>query len=184
MPARKRSVLWTVAIAGAAAIAGVLGFAATRPDTLRVQRATSISAPPEKIFPLIEDLRRWPAWSPYERKDPTMRRAHSGPASGPGAVYAWEGNRDIGKGRMEITETSPPSRVTIELDFVEPFEAHDTVEFTLQAQGDATVVTWALHGPMPYVSKLMSVFIDMDRMIGADFETGLASLKALAETKG
>jgi hypothetical protein len=99
-------------------------------------------------------------------------------------VYAWEGNRDIGKGRMEITETSPPSRVTIELDFVEPFEAHDTVEFTLQAQGDATVVTWALHGPMPYVSKLMSVFIDMDRMIGADFETGLASLKALAETKG
>ena len=111
-----------------------------------------------------------------------MRRAHSGAASGPGAVYEWEGNRDIGKGRMEITEASPPARVTIKLDFVKPFEAHNIVEFTLEARGDSTTVTWALHGPMPYVSKLMSVFFSMERMVGADFEAGLASLKAVAET--
>ena len=175
-------MLKIVATIVVALVVALLGFAATRPNTFRVQRVKSIKAPPEKIFPLIADLHRWTAWSPYERKDPAMRRAHSGAASGPGAVYEWEGNRDIGKGRMEITEASPPARVTIKLDFVKPFEAHNIVEFTLEARGDSTTVTWALHGPMPYVSKLMSVFFSMERMVGADFEAGLASLKAVAET--
>jgi uncharacterized protein YndB with AHSA1/START domain len=175
-------MLKTVAALVVLLIVAVLGFAATRPNTFRVQRATSIKAPPEKIFPLINDLHRWTAWSPYEKKDPAMKRTHSGAADGKGAVYEWEGNKDIGNGRMEITETAPPSRVTIRLDFVKPFEAHNVVEFALEPRGDATHVTWTLHGPMPYVSKLMSVFFNMDRMVGTDFETGLANLKAVAET--
>ena len=163
-------------------IAGLLGFAATRPDTFRVQRATSIKAPPEKIFALINDFHSFGSWSPYEKLDPAMRRAHSGAANGKGAVYEWEGNNKAGKGRMEIAESSPPSRVTINLDFVKPFEAHNIVEFTLEPKGDATNVTWAMHGRSPYMSKVMSVFFNMDAMIGKDFEAGLANLKTIAET--
>jgi carbon monoxide dehydrogenase subunit G len=161
--------------------AALLIYAATRPDTFQVQRATSIKAPPEKIFALINDFHSWGAWSPYEKKDPAMKRTLSGAASGKGAVYEWEGNKDIGKGRMEITETSPPSRVTIKLDFVKPFEAHNIVDFTLEANGDSTNVTWAIHGPSPYMSKVMGIFLNMDRMIGKDFETGLAALKTVTE---
>jgi len=159
----------------------LLIYAATKPDTFRVQRATSIKAPPEKVFALINDFHRWGAWSPYEKKDPAMKRTLSGAASGKGAVYEWEGNKDIGKGRMEIMDTSPPSRVTIKLDFVKPFEAHNTVDFTLEAKGDSTNVTWAIHGPSPYMSKVMSLFVSMDRMIGNDFEAGLTDLKAATE---
>lgn len=162
-------------------IAGVLVFAATKPDAFRVQRATSIKAPPEKIFPHINEFQRWGAWSPYEKKDPAMKRSLSGPPSGKGAVYVWEGNGDVGQGRMEIAEASAPSRVTIKLDFVKPFEAHNIVDFTLEPRGDTTQVTWDMRGPMPFLSKVITVFIDMDRMVGADFEAGLANLKAIAE---
>ena len=164
-----------------ALLVALLGVAASRPDTFRVERATSIKAPPGKVFALINDLRRWASWSPYERKDPAMKRTYSGAAHGKGAVYEWEGNRDIGKGRMEITEAAAPFRVTIALDFVRPFEAHNVVEFTLEDRGDATSVTWALHGPASYTSKIMSVFFSMERMVGKDFEGGLANLKAVAE---
>ena len=174
-------MLKTIVVIVVGLIVAVLGFAATRPNALRVQRTASIKAPPEKIFPLINDLHRWTAWSPYEKKDPALKRIHGGAADGKGAVYEWEGNKEVGKGRMEITETSPPSRVMINLDFVRPFEAHNVVEFTLEPRGDATDVTWTMHGPMPFVSKLMSVFINLDRMIGADFEAGLANLKAATE---
>jgi hypothetical protein len=162
-------------------IAAVLAFAATRPDSFNVRRAASIKASPEKIFPLINDFRSWGAWSPYEKKDPGMKRSFSGPAAGKGAVYAWEGNQDVGEGRMEIAEAAAPSRVTLKLDFIKPFEAHNTVDFTLEPRGDATDVTWAMQGPAPFVSKLIGLFIDMDAMIGRDFEAGLASLKAIAE---
>jgi carbon monoxide dehydrogenase subunit G len=152
-------------------VAAFLVLAATKPDTFRVQRATSIKAPPEKIFALINDLYSWRAWSPYEKKDPAMKRILSAESNGKGAVYEWEGNTDIGKGRMEITDTSPPSKVIIKLNFVKPFEAHNIVEFTLEPNGDSTNVTWAIHGPSPYLSKLMSIFFSMDSMIGKDFET-------------
>lgn len=171
----------TIAIVVVVALAALLAFAATRPDTLRVERRTSIKAPPEKIFPLIQDLHAWRAWSPYETKDPAMKRTYSGAASGPGATYAWEGNKEVGQGSMQITDTAAPSKLTLRLDFLEPFEAHNTVDFTLQPQGDATEVTWAMHGPCPFVSKLMGVFFDMDKMIGTDFEAGLAKLKTVAE---
>ncbi len=161
-------------------VAAILVFATTRPDTFRVQRSTSIKAPPEKVVALIDDFGRWGAWSPWEKKDPAMKRTLSSPAKGKGAVYAWDGNGDVGKGRMEIAEATP-SKVTLKLDFVQPFEAHNIVEFTTEPKGDATALTWAMHGPMPYVSKVISIFCDMDAMIGKDFEAGLASLKTVAE---
>ncbi|HEX2198788.1 MAG TPA: SRPBCC family protein [Burkholderiales bacterium] len=162
-------------------LAAVLVVAATRPDNFSVRRAASIEAPPEKIFPLINDFTRWNAWSPYEKKDPAMKRSFSGPAAGKGAVYAWQGNGDVGQGRMEIADAVAPARVTLKLDFVKPFEAHNKVDFTLEPKGGATEVTWAMDGPMPFISKVVTLFVDMDRMVGGDFEAGLANLKAIAE---
>ena len=174
-------MLKKIAIVAFVLIAGVLIFAATKPDTFRVQRAASIKAPAEKIFPLINDYRNWGLWSPWEKKDPALKRTYSGPASGKGAVYAWEGNKDVGQGRMEITESIPPSRIKINLDFVQPFEAHNRVEFRLDPKGDTTNVTWTMEGDTPYFAKIIHVFINMDGMVGKDFETGLANLKAAAE---
>lgn len=174
-------MLKKIAIAVLVLIAVLLVFAATRPDTFRVERTTSIKAPPEKVFAFINDFHRWDAWSPWEKMDPAMKRTHSGSASGKGAVYEWEGNDKVGKGRMEIMESSPPSRIAIKLDFFKPFEAHNTAEFTLKVQGDDTEVSWAMHGPSPYLAKLMQLFLSMDSMVGKDFETGLANLKTAAE---
>jgi uncharacterized protein YndB with AHSA1/START domain len=174
-------MLKTIAVIVVVLLAAVLVFAATKPDTFRVQRVTSIKAPPEKIFPYLSDLRSFGTWSPYEKKDPAMQRTFSGPASGKGAVYEWDGDKNVGKGRMEIADAAPPSKVAIKLDFVRPFEAHNIVEFTLAPKGDSTDVTWAMQGPVPYVAKIMHVFVDMDSMVGKDFEAGLASLKAVAE---
>jgi uncharacterized protein YndB with AHSA1/START domain len=164
-------------------IGGVLAYAATKPDTFRVQRTTTIQAPAERVFPLLEDFRTWGAWSPYEGRDPAMKRTYSGSTKGKGAVYAWEGDKNVGTGRMEIADTTTPSRVTLKLDFIKPFEAHNMVDFTLEPKGDSTTVTWAMHGPVPYMAKIMHVLIDMDGMVGKDFEVGLANLKAVAETK-
>ena len=169
-----------IAIAVVVLIAALLAFAATRPDTFRVQRTTSIKAPPEKIFALLNDFHSWSAWSPWEKMDPAMKRSYSGATSGEGAVYEWEGNSKVGKGRMEIADASP-SKVTVNLDFLKPFEAHNVAEFTLRSKGDSTDVTWTMHGPNLYISKVMSVFVSMDKMIGKDFENGLANLKTLAE---
>jgi uncharacterized protein YndB with AHSA1/START domain len=163
------------------AVAAVLVLAATKPDTFRVERAASMRAPPEKIFALVNDLRGWSAWSPYEKKDPAMKRSFSGSQYGKGAVYAWDGDKNVGQGRMEITDTSAPSRIVIKLDFFKPFEGHNVAEFTMIPQGDATNVTWAMYGPSPFIGKIMHVFFNMDRMIGNDFEEGLANLKSLAE---
>jgi hypothetical protein len=174
-------IIAIVAVVAIVLLVGLLAYAASKPDIFRVQRATSIKAPPEEIFPHINDLHSFGTWNPYDKKDPAMKKSYSGPPSGKGAVYAWNGNKDIGEGRMEIADTSPPSNVTINLDFVRPFQCHNIVEFTLEPQGEATKVTWAMHGPQPFFSKLMSVFINMDKMVGTDFEAGLANLKVIAE---
>lgn len=160
---------------------GVLAYAATRPDTFRVERSIRINAPAEKIFPLIDDLKAWTTWSPYEKKDPAMKRVFGSITQGKGATYAWNGNDQIGEGSMEITDSSPASAIAMNLDFLRPFEAHNKVEFTLAPDGDGTTVTWAIFGPSPFLSKLMGVFFNMDKMIGTDFEAGLAALKAKAE---
>jgi len=162
-------------------IAGILGFAATKPDTFRVERRAAIKAPPEKVYALINDFKQWSAWSPWEKKDPAMKRTFGATTAGKGAHYAWDGDKNVGQGSMEITESVPSSRVALKLDFLKPFEAHNIVEFTLAAQGDTTNVTWTMHGPANFLSKVMQVFINMDSMVGKDFEAGLANLKVAAE---
>jgi uncharacterized protein YndB with AHSA1/START domain len=174
-------IIASIAVVLAIAIAVVLILAATKPNTFGVRRATTVNAPPETIFALINDFHQWGTWSPYENKDPAMQRTYSGSASGRGAVYAWDGNNKVGSGRMEILDTSPPSKILIKLDFFKPFEGHNTAEFTMLPQGDATNVTWLMHGPAPYMSRLMQVFMNMDNMIGRDFEIGLANLKRLTQ---
>lgn len=162
-------------------IAGFLIYVASRPDYFRVQRSLGINASPEKIFPLINDFHEWEAWSPWESVDPAIKRTYSGTPLGKGAIYEWSGNRDIGQGRMEIIESSPPSRVVIKIDFIKPIEAHNTVEFLLDYQGDSTTVTQAMYGPSRYLSKVMSLFFNMDKMVGQKYEEGLANIKTIAE---
>jgi uncharacterized protein YndB with AHSA1/START domain len=170
-----------IAVVLAIAIATVLILALNKPDTFSFQRAITVKAPAERIFPLINDFHQWRSWSPYEDRDPALKRSYSGAASGKGAVYGWEGNKNVGSGRMEITDSSAPSKIVIQLDFLKPFEAHNTAEFTMLPQGDATSVTWRMHGPALFMSKLMQVFMNLDTMVGKDFETGLANLKKLTE---
>jgi uncharacterized protein YndB with AHSA1/START domain len=176
-----------IIIAAGAAIAAVLIFAASKPDTFTVRRTATIDAPPEKIFPLISDFGHWRAWSPYENKDPSMRRERSGAASGQGAVYEWDGNRKVGAGRIEITEAAAPSRISIRLDMIKPIGGHNIVDVTLARRGGlaraaSTQVTWAMRGSCSYAAKIMHVLFNMDKMVGKDFELGLANLKTLAES--
>jgi uncharacterized protein YndB with AHSA1/START domain len=159
----------------------LLGVAASKPNEFTVRRTTRISATPDRIFPQINDFHNWAAWSPYEKLDATMKKTFTGASSGKGAVYEWDGNSKVGKGRMEITDASAPRKVVIKLDFVRPFRASNTSEFTLEPQGDSTDVTWSMRGASPFMMKVMGVFMNMDNLIGRDFETGLANLKANAE---
>jgi uncharacterized protein YndB with AHSA1/START domain len=158
-----------------------LVYVAGRPDQFRIERRTRINATPEQIFPLLNDFKRWSAWSPWEKLDPNLTRRYSGADSGQGAVYEWEGNKKAGKGRMEIRKVVPPLIVVITLDFIEPWAAHNTAEFTLTQASSATDVVWAMHGPNLFTTKLMGVFMSIDRMVGKDFERGLANLKQAAE---
>ncbi|TPI45271.1 SRPBCC family protein [Mesorhizobium sp. B2-9-1] len=162
-------------------IAAMLIYAATRPNDFVVTRSASIKAPAETIFPLINDFRRWPEWSPYEKLDPGMRRTLSGAESGKGAAYAWEGNSKAGKGRMEITNSVPSSLVSLKLDFEKPFRANNSVDFTLSPSGEGTTVTWAMRGARPFIAKLMGLFMNFDTLVGKDFEAGLGNLKRLTE---
>ena len=175
-------IIAIIAIVLAIAIAIVLILAATKPNTFSVRRAITAKAPPERIFSLINDFHQWRSWSPYENKDPAMKRTFGGAESGKGAVYGWDGNNNVGSGRMEILDASAPSKIVIKLDFFRPFEGHNTAEFTMLPQGDATSVNWVMHGPAPFMSKVMQVFMNIDKMIGKDFEAGLANLKRLTET--
>src|SRR6185295_5494053 len=156
-------------------VGAVLILAAMRPDTFKVQREATIQAPPEKVYALISDFKSWGAWSPWEKKDPQMKRTFGD------RTYAWQGNKEVGEGRMEIVEAVPPSRVKLKLDFLKPFEAHNMVDFTLQPKDKTTQVTWAMQGDTPFFFKIVHLFMDMGRMVGRDFEAGLASLKAAAE---
>ena len=174
-------MLKTLLIAVVVVILGILAFAATRSDSFSVQRSTTIHAPADKVFALINDFHRWGEWSPWEKLDPEMKRTFSGAAAGPGTVYEWTGNSKVGAGRMEVLKAAPASKVDIKLDFIKPFEGHNITEFTLTPQGENTQVDWVMHGPAPFVSKLMGVFVSMDSMIGKDFEAGLANMKSAAE---
>jgi carbon monoxide dehydrogenase subunit G len=165
----------------AVGILGVLAFAANKPDVFTVQRTASIKAPPEKIFPFINDFHQWTVWSPFEKIDPDMKRTYGPITVGKGATYGWDGNKNIGSGSMEILDAPAPRKVTVKLDFMRPFEAHNIAEFTLQPAGDLTAVTWSMHGPVPFFAKIIHVFMDMDKMVGGQFAEGLGKLKAAAE---
>jgi uncharacterized protein YndB with AHSA1/START domain len=171
-----------VAIVVATAIALLLAYAATRPDTFKVKRSKLINAPAEKVFPLISNLRQMNTWNPFSKDDLTLKVTYSGPADGPGAAYDWNGDGRSGKGRIEITDAAPPSKVTMNLTMLTPIEAHNVVEFTLRPEGNATEVTWAMTGhDRPLIAKVMDVLFSMDRMVGGQFEKGLEDLKAIAE---
>ncbi|CAB3797164.1 hypothetical protein LMG28614_04512 [Paraburkholderia ultramafica] len=173
-------MLKTLLIIAVAAVGLLLAYAATRPDSFRIERSLRIEAPPERIYALIDDLHRFNLWNPFLRKDPATQGIYSGTPSGKGARYAWQSDK-VGVGQMEIVDTTAASSVTMSLDFITPFEAHNMAEFTLKPDANATQVTWAMHGPVPFLSKLMQVFVSMDRMVGKDFEDGLSNLKTLAE---
>ncbi len=158
----------------------LLLVAAGKPKIFRIQRSLTINAPPEKIAPLILDFHQWKLWSPYENLDPAMRRTYSGAPSGKGAIYNWDSDGKAGNGRMEIL-SADIQMVVIKLDFEKPFKANNTAEFLFVPQHGATNVTWAMFGPHPFMMRFMCLFMNVDKMVGSDFEKGLASLKAAAE---
>ncbi|HEY5970992.1 MAG TPA: SRPBCC family protein [Pseudoxanthomonas sp.] len=165
----------------ALAIAIVLVLAARKPDVFSVQRSITINASAARIFPLIDDLRAHETWSPFDKPDPATRKTYTGSAAGVGSVYAWEGSGKSGAGRIAIIESSPDSKITMQLDMLKPFKASNVVLFTLEPAGTGTRVTWSMQGKNPFLGKIMHVFVDMDRMVGGGFETGLANLKTIAE---
>jgi len=173
-------MITAILIIVALVIAVVLAVAAAKPDTFRIQRTASIRATPEKLFPLISDLRSHLAWSPFE-KDPAMKRTFTEAANGHGATYEWDGNRKVGAGRIQVMTVSAPFLVTMELMMFRPFKAHNLVEFTVEPKGETTNVSWAMQGRQPFMAKIMSTLINCDKMVGREFETGLAKLKSLAE---
>jgi uncharacterized protein YndB with AHSA1/START domain len=175
-------MLWTSVSIIVLLAAAILVLAATRPPTFLVTRSASINASPERMFALIADFHSWAHWSPYEKLDPAMKKTFAGPASGVGAIYEWSSAGKAGAGRMEIVDAPAPSKVSIKLDFSKPFKAHNIAEFTLTPRSGGTDVTWAMSGASPFMFKLMGLFLNMDKMIGKDFEAGLAQLKAVAET--
>jgi uncharacterized protein YndB with AHSA1/START domain len=170
-----------IALLIALVIATILILASLKPDSFRVERAAIIQAPPETIFAFLNDLHRWAMWSTWERMDPKMKKTFSSVASGKGASYEWQGNKRVGHGRMTIAESVAPTRLVIHLDFFAPMKAHNIAEFTLAARSQGTLVTWAMYGPSPFLSKVFHVFLSMDKMVGKDFEDSLANLKAAVE---
>src|SRR5262245_9607334 len=155
---------------------------ATRPAAFRIERSTTIAAPPAVVFPLVNDLHAWSRWSPYEKRDPAMTRTFAGANAGEGAIYGWDGNDDVGAGQITITESVPNQRVAIELEFSRPFATTNQVEFVFQGSGDGTRVLWGMDGQNGFMGKLVSLFMDVDGMVGKDFEAGLAAMKAAAES--
>lgn len=165
------------------AVLGVVAYAANHPGDFRIERSTTVGAAPETLFDLIEDFHRWTEWSPYETMDPDLKRTYGGAERGVGATYGWEG-RKTGVGSMVVTEAVKPSQVLIDLIFTKPFQAHNKAEFTLEPVGDSTKVTWAMSGHSSFFAKLMSIFFSTEKMVGPQFEQGLAKLKAVAERQG
>lgn len=165
----------------AAVIAVILILAAMKPNTFHVERKVVIKAAPEKIFPWLENPQKTTEWSPWEKKDPAMKKTFSGPAKGVGAAYAWDGNKEIGAGRIELTEVVAPKKVVMNLDFIRPMEGHSVAAYEVAPVAGGSEVTWSISGPQPFMSKIMCLFMNMDKMIGGEFEKGLADLKTIAE---
>ncbi len=158
-----------------------LVIASLRPSTFSLSRSADIKAPPEKIFPHLNDFKNWGAWSPWEKMDPDLKRSFSGSASGKGALYSWVGNKKVGEGNMEITRSVPSSNIELNLNFLKPFKASNVTEFKITPNGNMTNVHWEMRGPLNLMMKVMHMFMNMDSMVGKDFEAGLANLKSIVE---
>ena len=155
---------------------------ASRPSEFRVERTGTMAAPAPAVFAEVNDFRRWEAWSPYAKRDPGMKTSFEGPPAGVGAIYTWSGNHEVGEGRSTIIESRPNELVRIKLEFVRPFSGTSTADFTFRPEGDRTAVTWSLAGRNNFIAKAMGLVMNMDRMIGGDFETGLAQMKSVVES--
>jgi len=155
---------------------------ATRPAHFRVTRRAQIHAPSATVFPLIDDFHRWPQWSPWEKLDPHMKKTFSGPPAGTGAQYAWVGNDKAGEGRMTITESKPERLVSMKLEFLKPFASTSQASFVLTPRDQTTQVEWSMEGENGFVAKAFCLVMDMDKLVGKDFEEGLANLDKLAQT--
>lgn len=170
--------MWRTILLGVLALLVVgIAFVASRPAEFRIQRSADVAAPPAQVFALLNDFHQWSEWSPWEKLDPNLKRKFDGPDSGPGARYAWAGNADVGEGRMEIVESKPGESLVVDLEFVKPFPARNRATFTLApAANGGTHVTWTMDGKNGFLGKLMSTVVDMDALVGKDFEKGLANL--------
>ena len=175
------TVLLYIVVILLAVVVVVLTFASTRPNDFSVKRSIEINAPAETVFALINDFRQWPKWSPWEKLDPNLKRRLSGAEAGRGAVYEWEGNKQVGAGRMEILDSVPPSRIDIKLSFLKPFKAENRTVFTITPVGGNSHVLWEMTGSSNLMFKVMGLFMSMDKMVGGDFEKGLAAITAEAE---
>ena len=174
---------WTLA-AVAAVIVVFLIVVALQPSDFRIERSATMRAPAPAAFAQVNDFQNWQAWSPWEKVDPALKRQYDGPKAGTGAVYAWQGNKDVGEGRMTIMESRPGELVRIKLEFFKPFAATNTAEFSFKPAGaDNTAVTWSMAGQNTFLSKAISLFIDMDRMVGGMFDQGLTQMKAIVERR-
>ena len=162
------------------ALVALAVFIATRPSEFTVSRSRTIAAPPDVVFACVNDFGRWPEWSPWEKLDPQMKRERSGAPAGTGAVYYWSGNKKVGEGRMTITDSRPPSSLTIRLEFIKPWTATNTTQFDLAPSGAGTHATWTMSGHNNFMAKAFCLFMDMDKMVGGDFDKGLAALDAVA----
>jgi len=165
----------------AVVIAIFLGVVAFQPSDFKVTRSAVIEASPAKVFPYVNNFSKWGAWSPWEKIDPAMKRTFEGPKAGVGAMYSWEGNKEVGSGKMTITESKASESVKIKLEFFKPMEGTNPTEFTFQPEGKGTKVTWTMTGTNNFISKAFCMFMDMDKMVGGQFDTGLANMKAAAE---
>jgi hypothetical protein len=177
-PFLEGAMLSTVAAVLVVLVAAFLIFAATRPTDFRVARSRTLAAPPAAVHPYVNDFHKWPEWSPWEKLDPTMKKEYSGAPAGPGATYYWTGNNKVGEGRMTITDSRPPESVTLRLEFLRPWKAVNTTQFDLVPSGTGTNATWAMTGKNNFMAKAFGVFMPLDKLVGADFEKGLASLDA------
>jgi uncharacterized protein YndB with AHSA1/START domain len=175
-------VLSKIVIGLAAALVVVAVVVARQPSRYRVARSVEIGAPPERVFALVNDLRRWEAWSPWLKADPGARTAYEGASAGPGAAFTWSGNREVGEGRMTITESHPSDLVRLRLDFLRPFKSTAAAEFTFAPSGRGTVASWSMSGEKNFAAKALHMVVNMDKMIGGKFDEGLAQMKAIAES--
>jgi uncharacterized protein YndB with AHSA1/START domain len=185
-PSEHRAVLKKILLAAIASVVLIvvvlLIVVALQPADYRVERSATMAAPPEAVFAQVNDFHRWEAWSPWAKLDPQMQQTFEGPAEGTGAIYSWSGNDEVGQGRMTILESRPDELVRIKLEFLAPFEATSTAEFTFRPEGDETAVTWSMTGENGFLAKAIHLFLDMDALVGRDFEKGLAQMKAAVES--